>query len=186
MRPLNLSHVPSRFREQVAAEIKEGNPDAALWAIDNTDALQFVRDNAVALVQRGLFEPMLLRAYVGSRTNNLGWRQRDLEALFRLCDRRRLLEAGDSLRPGRTLTIYRGIAGVGADRRPKGMSWTTNREQAEWFANRFGLPNPEVIEGRIGSRSVLAYTEGRQEQEVICFPRAVSIIERHPLTLQRV
>ena len=57
--------------------------------------------------------------------------------------------------------VYRG----GVD--DKGLSWSLSREKAEWFANRFDY-GYEVFEKDIKKSDILAYLNGRQEQEIIC------------------
>jgi len=60
-----------------------------------------------------------------------------------------------------TIKVYRG----GVD--DKGLSWSLSREKAEWFANRFDY-GYEVFEKDIKKSDILAYLNGRQEQEIIC------------------
>ena len=65
-----------------------------------------------------------------------------------------------------TLTVYRGcIHGLNED----GISWTTNRERADWFANRFQNPDGEpcVIQQQIAKSEVIAYFTRRGENEVL-------------------
>jgi len=57
--------------------------------------------------------------------------------------------------------VYRG----GVD--DKGLSWSLSREKAEWFANRFDY-GYQVFEKEIKKSDILAYLNGRQEQEIIC------------------
>ena len=57
--------------------------------------------------------------------------------------------------------VYRG----GVD--DKGLSWSLSKEKAEWFANRFDF-GYEVFEKEINKSDILAYLNGRQEQEIIC------------------
>lgn len=63
-----------------------------------------------------------------------------------------------------TITVYRGcIKGLNED----GYSYTTEREQAEWFANRFSNGEPKVIELTVKKKDVFAYTNSRSENEII-------------------
>lgn len=65
-----------------------------------------------------------------------------------------------------TLTIYRGcIHGLNED----GISWTTDRNRAEWFANRFQNPDgtPCVLQQQIAKSEVIAYITRRSESEVL-------------------
>lgn len=63
-----------------------------------------------------------------------------------------------------TITVYRGcVEGLNE----KGYSYTTEREQAEWFANRFSNGEPKVIELTVKKKDVFAYTNSRSENEII-------------------
>jgi hypothetical protein len=46
------------------------------------------------------------------------------------------------------------------------LSWTLDRERAEWFANRFDQKGI-VIEKAIGKEEIVAYFSGRGDQEII-------------------
>lgn len=64
------------------------------------------------------------------------------------------------------LTVYRGVA-VG--RNPKGLSWTCNKDTAEWFANRFNSSGKKgyIQSMNINKSDVLAYFNSRNEDEVV-------------------
>lgn len=84
------------------------------------------------------------------------------------------------------LTIYRGADLKEQRRGVYGLSWTTDRETAEFFAWRF---NPQdtgraVFGTTIQKREALAYFGGRQEQEIIADVRGgVEVIAREPSRL---
>ena len=62
-----------------------------------------------------------------------------------------------------TVTIFRGcVKNLNED----GLSWTLDKERAEWFANRFDQEGI-VIEKAIGKEKIVAYFGGRGEQEII-------------------
>jgi hypothetical protein len=62
-----------------------------------------------------------------------------------------------------TVTIFRGcVKNLNED----GLSWTLNKERAEWFANRFDQEGI-VIEKAIGKEKIVAYFSGRGEEEII-------------------
>jgi hypothetical protein len=69
--------------------------------------------------------------------------------------------------------VYRGFQGRGR----RGLSWTTSRATAEWFARRFEvldrLGEPQVVSGVARKEDVLAYFGGRGESEVVIDPAAV-------------
>ncbi len=72
--------------------------------------------------------------------------------------------------------VFRGYARDGCER---GLSWTTERERAEWFAHRFagldGEPQARVTVGAVPKAKVIAYLLGRQENEVLALPEDVSV-----------
>ena len=69
--------------------------------------------------------------------------------------------------------LYRGFQGRGA----KGISWTTDREKAVWFANRFAmldhLGEPKLLTGVARKEDVLGHFLGRGESEVVIDPAKV-------------
>jgi len=84
------------------------------------------------------------------------------------------------------LEIYRGTAGQTAKQATYGMSWTCNRETAEWFAGVHasrGKP-PQVWSGIVCRTDVLAYLNGRNEAEIVVRPGRVSGVRLEP-TIQR-
>lgn len=79
-----------------------------------------------------------------------------------------------------TLTIYRGYRfkddeydGI------EGFSWTLSEERAEWFARRFaGVYEdvPMVATATIHKADVIAYFDGRGEQEILALPKNINLI----------
>ena len=65
----------------------------------------------------------------------------------------------DLEKPKSPMLIYRGGAGAG-------MSWTTDRSVAQWFANRFNQTR-EVRSTVVHPRHVLAQIDKREEHEVV-------------------
>lgn len=67
--------------------------------------------------------------------------------------------------------IYRGIRH--ATYWPRGMSWTLDEDRALFFASR--LPKKglrfEILTAKIDKKHILAYFNGRREQEIVVFPR---------------
>lgn len=84
---------------------------------------------------------------------------------FRAADAQYLMKPED-------LTIFRSIPdtiklyrGVSEGREHSGLSYTANRDKAEWFANRFG--EGYVIEKTVPKHAVLAYFNVRDEDEYV-------------------
>jgi hypothetical protein len=77
------------------------------------------------------------------------------------------------------LKIYRGVS---SPTETMGWSWTTNRDKAKWFANRFSTNNLGgwVWAGEVDPRAIVAIFGDRNEAEVVVDPEAVVIMgSRH-------
>lgn len=89
----------------------------------------------------------------------------ELIDMYKYCDKKYLMAKED-------LEVYNNLPdefivyrGVSKGRNPKGLSYTRNKEKAEWFANRFG--EGYLIEKKIKKENVLAYFNTRQEDEIV-------------------
>jgi len=72
------------------------------------------------------------------------------------------------------------MAGWGASRRVRGLSWTDDLERARWFADRYAsqLGEPAVYRTITSAEDVLAFLNVRKEREfVILPPSEVTCIE---------
>ena len=76
-----------------------------------------------------------------------------------------------------TFTVYRGVA---RGRNPKGMSWTQNKDTAEWFSNRFNIGDEVgyVQAATAHKKDVLAYFNGRNEDELVISTKSLKDIHR--------
>lgn len=75
------------------------------------------------------------------------------------------------------ITVYRGFAHKDAD---QGISWTTDRNRALWFAKRFEAGEgrtPMLATGRVNKIDVLAHFLGRNETEIVVMPESVEDME---------
>lgn len=83
-------------------------------------------------------------------------------------ERRRLERLADPV------TIYRGHK---SDNK-YGWSWTLDKSRAEWFARRFAGHRGEgfLSKGRIAKKDVIAFTNGRNESEIVADPENVKIV----------
>lgn len=72
------------------------------------------------------------------------------------------------------VTIYRG---VGSEKYRDGISWTLDREKAEWFATRF-TDNGIVYSAKVKSKDILYYISERGEEEIIVDPKKLMQMER--------
>ena len=77
-----------------------------------------------------------------------------------------------------TVTIYRGVTSHN-QKNIKALSWTLDRDKAEWFAHRFDEEGT-VYEAQIDKENILALFNGRNEAEVIVDPRYLKNIMESP------
>lgn len=77
-----------------------------------------------------------------------------------------------------TVTVYRGVTSYNA-KNIKALSWTLDRETAEWFAHRFGEEGT-IYEAQVRKEHILALFTGRNESEVIVDPRHLEQIMESP------
>lgn len=171
--PPNMECVDSVLHERALQKWQRGKDDSILCLMDNLKCLFFVNHNLPRLIARGTYEKCLISAFIGTRTNNGNWTQKDLEYFFSLANRRKLLMAGDKLPDGDEFILYRGVAGIGNKRRIRGISWTSDLERAKWFANRWKefLPNPAVYMIKVKRDQILAYCNDRNENEFLIIPK---------------
>lgn len=148
--------------------------DAILWLIGKPYRLQFLK-----LIQKGLSPDemgrLLADMWVISENPNSG--AIPLSTLikwFKKASKESLMDAEelayyDSLSD--EFTVYRGIA---SESNKKGISYTLSLEKAEWFAKRSQREKGYVLTGTAKKKDVLAYFNGREEQEVLIEPKNIS------------
>lgn len=73
-----------------------------------------------------------------------------------------------------SITVYRGVTEYNA-KNIKALSWTLNKDTAEWFANRFGNGGT-VYRAEILKQHIFAVFDGRNESEVIVNPKYLTDI----------
>ena len=167
---LNLRAAEPQLIDQARQAFEEGDSRGFVGCALSQDRLLFVADNVVPLKAMRIYEPCLLSAFVGTRTNNRDWSQARLDRLFRLADRKKLRAVGGKL-PGRgPFIIHRGVAGIGRARRRRGYSWTDSLDCACSYAIRFGLPNPNVLTAKVQKDEIFAYVDDRGEREFVTKP----------------
>ena len=76
------------------------------------------------------------------------------------------------------LPSYRGVTPYN-QKNVKALSWTLDRQTAEWFAHRFGEEGT-VYEAQIKKEHIHAYFSGRNESEVIVDPMYLEQITESP------
>ncbi len=70
-----------------------------------------------------------------------------------------------------TIPVYRGVRHRKA---VKGLSWTTDRAKAQWFAKRFSGGRSRLASGVVKKSDVLAHLLGRNESEIVVLPEHVA------------
>jgi hypothetical protein len=102
-----------------------------------------------------------------SLLTDAGWDIRRLRAVFRAG---RLQAPFDG-----TQTIYRGVAGVDFKTACRGLSWTTSRDIACWFALRgsYGEREPIVVTAQVDASDIIYFDDERNESEVLFGVRAL-------------
>jgi hypothetical protein len=165
-----MSLIPEVFREGAEQAWMQRDVAQILCYIDNLDCLAFVVDNLRSLKIAGLYEEALLDAYFITRVNHHRWELGALQMIFEVADRKVMLGLCEDIPTPLPCTIYRGVSGRGRNRRVRGLSWTLDFEQAKWFATRYKeLPSPAVYQYTVkDDRYIYAYSNDRQEQEVVC------------------
>ncbi len=164
---LDLQEVDPNRRDAARAAFDAGSASDFLGCTENHKGLWLVFHNQIPLRKKGIYEEALLQAFTSTRTNHVGMQASVLEQLFELAHKDRLRAAGDVLPEGEQFIVYRGVAGVGRQRRVKGPSWTLDFPRACWFAVRLSLPGPAVHKTTVSRNSVLAFFNERNEQEVL-------------------
>jgi len=153
------------------AWIKRDILEVMSW-LNNQRHMAFVLDNFPLLKECGVYEKALLHSYTSPRVNHVNCQTWVIRFLFELADRERLLQEGDPLPDDGPFTVYRGVAGHGAKRRLRGISWTASLDKAIWFAERFAesskIEKPMVYQVTIMAEHVYVYSNDRNEQEFLC------------------
>lgn len=119
------------------------------------------------------FSKMLADIWIRTEAPNLdpNFKQKELLDLFRQSKQEEMMTEDEieTLRSlPETVSVYRGVTSYNAGK-IKTLSWTLDREVAQWFANRFG-ENGIVYEAEISKEYILALFKGRNEWEVIVEP----------------
>lgn len=94
---------------------------------------------------------------------------RELVLWFRNADKKALMGEDDYKtweNLPETMELYRG---VGVGRKQYGLSWTSNKEKAKWFAHRFDTVDDigYVQKVIVPRKDMLAYFQSRGEEEVV-------------------
>lgn len=175
--PTNLledSNSLDQWRRQLSQIInKADTPFSIFMMITNSYQLAFLKYAAPYLSEQdaALF---LSQAWIGTESpnNNPNLSKRELLSMFRSIDPQKLMDEKEYQtfqRLNDTVTVYRGVTPYNA-KNIKALSWTLDRDTAEWFAHRFGQDGT-VYEAQISKAHICAVFLGRDESEVIVDPK---------------
>ncbi len=164
----DTTYIKEHFLDSALDRFEARDVGGMLAKMSNKYWLAFVSDNAFLFNQIGIYEKALVYAYLGCSVNFVHWPFEEIQELFDIADREKLMDAGDPLPSDGPFTLYRGVSGEGEDRRERGISWTADYDKAVWFANRLYCKDPAVLKADVDRECVLAYSNKREEQEFMC------------------
>ena len=78
--------------------------------MSSKDWMAYVSDNMDELIDEGVYENFLLKAYTGCTLNYHNWDLHELQWMFEMAEKDKLFQAGDPLPGPSPFTIYRGVA----------------------------------------------------------------------------
>ena len=162
------------WREQVGSAIDETDSAFQIYMmVTKSYALGFLKFARNSLSEKD-FASILADAWIRTEAPNSdpNLSKRDLLSMFKATDPALLMDKEDYrefLALDNVVTVYRGVTSKNAQN-VKALSWTMDRNTAEWFANRFG-ENGTVYEAQIQKQHIYAYFSGRNESEVIVDPK---------------
>lgn len=161
------------LQDYITKHNNEGLTGKELWAIysvanDRTIWEAFCMLEEAGMISESLFSDALLYAYTQGRAD---FRAKEYFSRFSMDDctlhPEEIKDFYESL--PEEVTIYRGCAKEEFDDMDLGLSWTTDRGVAEFFAFRFSEPNRVVIAScaPVPKKYFTAVYTGRSEAEVI-------------------
>lgn len=180
---LNKPEDLRRWREQVVRHIDQADSAHEIFLLLNKPyMLTFLKRTAPFLSEPDLGR-ILADVWTMNEMPNMdpNVSKRELTALFRSVSPEYLMDeeeraAYQALED--TVTVYRGVTSYNA-KNVWALSWTLDRETAEWFAHRFGEEGT-VYEAQVRKEHILALFTGRNESEVIVDPRYLEQIMESP------
>ena len=168
MRNLNLDSFDSTLHAAVRSAVKSGNASQLIPLLTRGYELDFVWKNAERLLKSGIYEPVLVHAFVNVKNGLPGWPIELLDSLFGRANRKKLLEAGQPIPVEDEFTLYRGVSGIAPYRKEDGMSWTRSIECALRFAERNKHHGDQAIyKTTVPASEILFYSHERGEDEFI-------------------
>ena len=180
---INNSDDCTRWRRKVGEQIDSAENVHQIFVLLNPPYyLTFIKFAASALSEKDLGQ-LLSIAWTQEECPNQDCNvsKRELVALFQSVSPESLMdeeERGLFQSLDDVVTVYRGVTSYNAQN-VKALSWTLNREVAEWFAHRFGQ-NGTVYEAQVKKENIYAVFLGRNEEEVIVDPERLMGLSQLP------
>lgn len=174
---INLMENPddlSIWQEYMKERIDQAETPAQLFYMLNKPYMLTFLKFAKPHLSREDFSELLSNAWILSEYANSDadvsksqlvamFKDTDPEALMDDEEREQLAALDDPV------TVYRGVTSFNA-KNIKALSWTLERDTAEWFAHRFG-EDGTVYEAQIAKTHILALFNRRNEAEVVLNPK---------------
>jgi hypothetical protein len=181
--------VNQRYAAKKAAldeALEKGNWHKAVFLHERPyriDALQMLRDDYGERISAKAYWELVGSVWTDSE--NIWQNRPDWDSIFEEYDHSRMAEyiMDDDERAKLhalpdVVTIYRGAI---SDFNEDGLSWTLDKDRAAWFARRFVDSHggdPVVLHGRVAKHGIMAYFDGRNEDEIVVWPEdAVDIFK---------
>ena len=180
---LNKKEDYAKWKEMVGKQIDSAeNACQVFFLLNKPYYLTFLKFSAPVLSQENLGQ-LLAHAWILEECPNQDRNvsKRELLALFHSVPPELLMDEEEyavyqSLED--PVTVYRGVTSYNA-KNIKALSWTLDRDTAEWFAYRFGEEGT-VYEAQIQKEHILAFFNGRNESEVVVDPKYLEQIMESP------
>lgn len=167
-----ISHYTKAVVPELQKDLEEAwiNDDleGCLVAMSNMEYMPFLISHLEPLIKNGFYEEILFDALTMPSINLHHVPFQTLRNLLSIANKEKLRSMGDPIPGNGPFVLYRGVSGIGAKRRTRGLSWTLDLDKAKWFSTRLKLEKPMVYEAVISIDQVYAYDNGREEQEFIC------------------
>ena len=167
------------WRKQVRGVIDEADSAFQIYMmITKSYALGFLKFARNSLSEKdfaGILADAWIRTEAPNNDPNLS--KKDLLSRFKATDPALLMDEDDYrcfTDLDDVVTVYRGVTSMN-EKNVKALSWTLDRETAEWFAHRFG-ESGTVYEAQIQKKHIYAFFSGRNESEVIVDPKHLTEI----------
>jgi hypothetical protein len=165
-----VSALPSHIRKYVETSIRDRDVCALVRALRG-ERLSWIAQLRDVLQRHDLYERILVKAYRAPGEDHTTLTTEQTLSLLKIGDRQKLRSCGQPLPPGETFELFRGVAGEEPRRKTCGLSWTSSRPRACWFAWRleaYRRLDPAVYSATFNADDIFVYT--RDEQEFIAIP----------------